>query len=497
MASRNTMKPNIVFILSDDQGAWAMGCAGNEEIKTPNLDRLAERGIRFSNFFCTSPVCSAARASILTGRIPSQHGVHDWIKSGSVGRDELPHEMQGEKVYDAEGQEAIEYLKGMPGYTDILANNGYLCGLSGKWHLGKSTSPQKGFSFWKTLLRGGCSYYKADMYEEGSIFFHEGYITDHITDNALEFLEMSMVDERPFYLSVHYTAPHAPWDRKNHPEEYLKLYEACPLKSCPEEAVHPQQINSCPVGDTPDKRAKIIKGYYAAITAMDANIGRIIDEIEQKGLIENTLIIFSGDNGMNLGHHGIWGKGNGTFPQNLFDTSVKIPFIVSRPGFIPKGVVCDELLSHYDFMPTLLEYLSMDNPDAHLLPGRSFAGILEGGSTDGREDVVVFDEYGPARMIRSKEYKYIHRYPYGPHEFYDLINDPDERNNLISEDSWRMHIEAMRARLDNWFLRYADSRIDGAKEPVTGMGQRGLAGVKGKGKEAYENRFKYYMGGPV
>ena len=115
----STKKPNIVFILSDDQGAWAMGCSGNEEIITPNLDRLAAEGMRFENFFCESPVCSPARASLLTGRIPSQHGVHDWIRD------------------DNKKQEDIEYLAGQTAYTDILAQEGYVCGLSGKWHLGR------------------------------------------------------------------------------------------------------------------------------------------------------------------------------------------------------------------------------------------------------------------------------------------------------------------------------------------------------------------------
>ncbi len=130
MASRNPDRPNVLFILSDDHGLWALGCAGNPEIRTPNLDRLADEGTRFERFFCASPVCSPARASLLTGRIPSQHGVHDWIREGNVG----------------EG--AVEYLTGQRGYTEILAGHGYRCGLSGKWHLGDSQVPQKGFAHW-------------------------------------------------------------------------------------------------------------------------------------------------------------------------------------------------------------------------------------------------------------------------------------------------------------------------------------------------------------
>lgn len=131
-------KQNITVIITDDQGAWAMGCAENREIRTPNLDRLAETGIRMENFFCVSPVCSPARASILTGRIPSQHGIHDWLSGGNSSK--------------VEQREPIEYLKGMPGYTDLLAGNGYTGGLSGKWHMGDSEHPQKSFSYWPQLL---------------------------------------------------------------------------------------------------------------------------------------------------------------------------------------------------------------------------------------------------------------------------------------------------------------------------------------------------------
>src|SRR5690554_497478 len=128
MASNDPKRPNIIFILTDDQGEWALGCSGNDEIITPHIDQLASEGMRFDHFFCTSPVCSPARASILTGRIPSQHGVQDFIKQGNGKAD------------------GIEYLQGQMAYTDILAQNGYVCGLSGKWHLGSSFIPQKSFS---------------------------------------------------------------------------------------------------------------------------------------------------------------------------------------------------------------------------------------------------------------------------------------------------------------------------------------------------------------
>ena len=193
LANRNQTKPNIMVILSDDQGSWAMGCAGNAEIRTPNLDASAASGVRFENFFCTSPVCSPARASLLTGRIPSQHGILDWIKEGNVG------------------DQALEYLAGQPAYTDFLASHGYSCGISGKWHLGDSLKPQKSFTHWFVHQRGSGPYYNAPMIRDGRLKEEPGYVTDVITDDAPRFLEKCAQQDRPFYLSVHYTAPHTPW----------------------------------------------------------------------------------------------------------------------------------------------------------------------------------------------------------------------------------------------------------------------------------------------
>ncbi|WP_423799788.1 sulfatase-like hydrolase/transferase [Neobacillus sp. SAB-20_R2A] len=457
-------KPNIVFILSDDQGAWAMGCAGNTEIKTPNLDRLATNGIRFENFFCTSPVCSPARASMLTGRIPSQHGVHDWIREGNTK------------------DNPIEYLENQLTYVDLLAKSNYTCGISGKWHLGNSTLPQKGFTHWYVHESGGGPYYNAPMIRNGERIIEPEYITDAITNDALQFIDKNSKSDQPFYLSVHYTAPHSPWVG-HHPQEYLDLYSDCTFDSCPIEENHPWMIKNPP--GYQHSREKNLQGYYAAVSAMDMNIGRILDKLEQLGLSENTLVCFFGDNGMNMGHHGIWGKGNGTFPQNMYDTSVKVPAILSQPGRIPLGKVNDSLLSGYDFMPTILEYVGIENPISNELPGKSFNYIIEDKEIEERESVVVFDEYGPVRMIRSKEWKYVHRYPYGPHELYDLVNDPDEKNNLIDVPQLNDIVSKMRERLDEWFFQFVDPAIDGAREPVFGNGQILLAGIKSKGKKSY------------
>ena len=222
--------PNILFILTDDQGPWALGCAGNREIRTPNLDRLAASGMRFANFFCASPVCSPARATLLTGRIPSRHGVHDWLRAGNTTARYEP---------EREGK-LIEYLEGQPGYTDFLARAGYTCGLSGKWHLGNAHRPQKGFSYWHVHAKGGGPYYHAPMIRGGDVYEEPRYVTDVITDNALAFLEERRRAGGPFYLGVHYTAPHSPWERKHHPADIYDEYHAgCPFASVPDGLASP------------------------------------------------------------------------------------------------------------------------------------------------------------------------------------------------------------------------------------------------------------------
>lgn len=473
MASANPARPNVVLIMTDDQGPWALGCAGNTEIMTPNLDRLAAEGMRFDRFFCTSPVCSPARASVLTGRMPSQHGVHDWLRGGNVGPD------------------AAEYLAGQPGYTEVLAAAGYDCGLSGKWHLGDSARPQKGFGHWYAHQKGGGPYHGAPVVRAGQLTTEPGYLTEAITADAVAFIDASAGSTTPFYASVHYTAPHSPWIGQ-HPDEYVQLYADCPFESCPDEPLHPWALPETVPGQTWERRMESLRGYFASVTALDAGVGRILDRLDQLGLRESTLVWFVSDNGFNCGHHGIWGKGNGTYPQNMYDSSVLVPAILSQPGRIASGVVESSLVSGYDVMPTLCDYTGLEVPaGSGPLPGSSLVPLLDGSGKGNRthEHVVVCDEYGPVRMIRDSQWKYVHRHPDGPHELYDLANDPGERTNLVDDPGYQKRVRDMRGALDEWFTRYTDPRLDGVALPVTGKGQaRPITAVPqsaGGGRQAF------------
>ena len=395
----------------------------------------------------------------------------DWLRSGNV--DAQKFAAQGaENPYGGYRDEdkPIQYLAGKVTYTDILVQNGYTCALSGKWHLGDSVTPQHGFSKWYTIGKGGCFYYHPDMVENGDIKVEHGkYVTDLITDKALQFLDELEAEGNPFYLSVHYTAPHSPWEEEHHPKKWIDYYRDCKFESIPDVPDHPDMTTG-PVYGTP-KRETNLRGYFAAISAMDEGIGKIIAALDAKGLSDNTILIFAADNGMNMGHHGIWGKGNGTRPMNMFDSSVKVPFLIAYPPLVPAGTVCEDMVSAYDFFPTLLDLLGFDPQTAARLPGHSFLPCLRGESLPGGGEVVVFDEYGPVRMIRSKEYKLVVRYPYGYHEFYDLTADPGEEHNLYGDPQYEELILSYRCKLEKWFNTYADPDMDGSREGVTGSGQ--------------------------
>jgi len=457
-----TPRPNIVFILSDDQGIWAAGCYGNHEIRTHHIDRLAVRGVRMQNMFVATPVCSPSRATLLTGRIPSQHGVHDWLRGGNMGPD------------------ATAYLEGEVCYTDVLAAHGWRCGLSGKWHLGASQLPQHGFSHWYAHQLGGGPYHNAPMIRDGQPVEEPGYITDAITDDALAFIRRHARDPQPFYLSVHYTAPHSPWT--GHPQEIVASYDDCPFASCPQEPRHPWAVS---LTDQCLGNREMLKGYFAAVTAMDANIGRLLDQIEALGLAQDTLVIFMSDNGFSCGHHGFWGKGNGTEPRNMYENSIRVPAIFSHPGSLPQGLAPTAVVSAYDFMPTLLDYLGLPSPEARNLPGRSFLAALRGDGGEIREDVVIYDEYGNTRMLRTRDWKLVRRYPDGPDELWDLANDPDERRNLMADPRQARRVRELSERMEAWFARYVEPNMDGLQQEVNGLGQMRRVGRPDDDSPAY------------
>ncbi|MFQ9511172.1 MAG: sulfatase, partial [Lachnospiraceae bacterium] len=351
------------------------------------------------------------------------------------------------------------------------------CALSGKWHLGDSVRQQHGFTKWYTIGMGGCCYYHPDIVENGDIKVEHGrYVTELITDKALDWLKELAGQEAPFYLSVHYTAPHSPWGEEHHPAKWIDYYRDCAFESIPDIPDHPDMTTG-PVYGTPKRRENLI-GYFAAVSAMDEQVGRILDWLVEFGMERDTIVIFTADNGMSMGQHGIWGKGNGTFPLNMYDTAVKVPFLISWPGHIRGGSLCDELVSAYDLFPTIMELTGIEYGGDGKRCGSSFAALLMEKTGRKTEEIVVFDEYGPVRMIRTKEWKYVHRYPYGRNELYNLLSDPGEMENLYEDPHCKDVVIKMRERLEVWFERWREEDQDGVRQGVTGAGQMCPAGKR-------------------
>ncbi len=466
-------QPNIIFILTDDQGAWAMNCAGNSDIITPNLNKLSQDGVRYDNFFCASPVCSPARASIVTGRMPSAHGIHDWLKKGSIDTAAFP-EMAGHEHF-IKPDKSIEYLEGQKTYIEHLAENGYNCALSGKWHLGNNADKKKGFDKWFALPTGGGSYFHHEIFENGKFFSNEGnYLTDTLTDKAIEFIEEYSAQDKPYYVSLHFTAPHTPWGEEHHPKKYLDLYKNCKFTTVPNLPLHKNQNLSAPAPHSDEDRLANLRGYFAAITALDANIGKVIDKLKKLGTYEDTVIIFSGDNGMNMGHHGVWGKGNGTYPPNMYDEAVKIPFIIKAPFIAQTNRVEHALQSHIDVFGTILEIANIDYTPEKYQAGVSFYKNLTGEANKNNEKIFICDEYAIVQMIRTIEYKYIKNHETGEEIFYDLINDKNETKNAICDPRYENKINEMRKTMNSFFDNYRIDKFDGRHLKMSGRGQLDL-----------------------
>ena len=218
-----------------------------------------------------------------------------------------------------------------------------------------------------------------------------------------------------------------------------------------------------------DVRANLI-GYYSAVTAMDYNIGRIIDKLKENNLLEDTIVIFSSDNGFSCGHNGFWGKGNATFPLNLYEESVKVPFIIAHGG-MEKNKVVNQPASAYDIRQTILELANVEDEKIDKLPGKSIIPIIRGCKNN--DPIVVFDEYGPNRMIRYNDYKLIKCYPYGDNKLFDLKKDPSENNNLYNNDEYENIRDIMTVLLEDWFQKNSECWKNGNVLNVYGSGQIG------------------------
>jgi arylsulfatase A-like enzyme len=373
--------------------------------------------------------------------MPSQHGVHTYLGAGGA--------QTGPKAYCT-----IAEFRSLP---EILQGAGYVCGLSGKWHLGGNLTPQEGFTDWATMPHGHTTtFYGAEVIEGGQVRQEPGYLTDFWTDRAVRFIAANKA--RPFFLFLAYNGPYGLGASLNRParNRHAAYYADKDLPSFPREKPHPWLS----ANRTFLNNVGAMRRLAAEVSGIDDGIGRVMGALKEHGLDETTVVVFTGDQGLAAGHGGFWGMGDHTRPYTGYDWTTHVPLIWRHPGKVAAGRRSDRLVSNYDFLPSLLDYLGLKDRQAAgpPSPGRSYAAVLRGERVEW-DDVTYFD-FENVRSVRTERWKLITRFPDGPDELYDLSADPGERANLIDRADHAGTRRELRRRLDAFFARYADPKYD-------------------------------------
>ena len=442
-AAEETRRPNVVFILTDNQGAWTLGCYGNPDIRTPHIDRLAKEGLRMTRAYSSNPVCSPTRATYLTGLIPSQHGVHSYLG--------------GERPNAQVGPDAYCTIREFASLPKILSSAGYVCGLAGKWHLGANQTPQEGFSDWITMPAGHTTeFYDVPVIENGAIRQESKYLTDLWTERGVQFIERNR--DRPFFLYLAYNGPYSLGNSLNHSarNRHAAYYADRELLSFPRDTMHPWLFNNKQFLNNPTA----IRRVAAETSGVDDGVGQIMATLKRLNLDERTLVIYAADQGLMGGQNGLWGMGDHTRPAALFDQMLQVPLIYRQPGRIAGERTSDLVVSNYDFLPSVLAYLGLQGklPAGQNSPGRDYSAVLAG--RDVQWQNTVYAEMENARAIRTPPWKYVARRPDGPYELYDLATDLHERFNLFGQPKHTAVQQQLAQQLDEFFARYADPQYD-------------------------------------
>ncbi len=410
------VRPNVVFILTDDQRYDAMGCAGHPWLKTPNMDRLAKEGVLFKNAFVTTSLCSPSRGSFLTGCYAHTHEVFT-----NAGKDLNPS---------------------FATFPQLLQKAGYETAFIGKWHMAPKNSPRPGFDHWVSFSGQG-SYNANKLNVDGKVVSSQNYITDELTDYAVRFLKKR--HDKPFMLYLSHKAIHGPFvPAKRH----ANLYADVEIKS--QHNPNDNLQTKPPWGRKMDANWKSqIRDYFRTLAAVDESVGRVLATLEETGALDNTAVIFAGDNGYFHGEHGgMWDK------RAAYEPSMRIPLIMRYPDLAKPGVTCEEMVLNIDLAPTILDMAGIPIPGT--MQGQSWLGALKG--RPGRENF-LYEYFREADRkfnrptilaVRMKRWKYV-SYPQNSNltcELYDLKNDPEELNNLIGDPKYADTIEQMKNELD-------------------------------------------------
>jgi uncharacterized sulfatase len=425
---------NLISIVTDDQGQWALGCYGNKECRTPHMDRLAREGARFTHAFTATPVCSPSRASFLTGRYGTEVGITDYI---------APNESEAGVGLPAK----------FPTWPAALQKHGYQTGLIGKWHLGGKPEfhPTKhGFHHFAGFLGGGTTPMNPTYEKDGKTQPIAGSEPEVAVNEAITFIEKNQA--RPFALCLHFRAPHLPYGPV--PKEDADVFKDLD-----------PTIPDFPGLDVA-KTKQWHRDYYASIHSVDRNLGRLLARLDELKLAKNTIVLFTSDHGYNIGQHGIHTKGNGfsitggvNGPKrpNMWDTSIKVPLLVRWPGVVKPGTEVHEVVSNIDTYASVLSMLGVPLPKDVKQHGLDFSTLLRGGDGVWPRQA-LFGQYnlhnnGLAymRMIRTAKWKLVrHHHANLLDELYDLKNDPGETRNLANNVKFADVREQLQKQLTEW-----------------------------------------------
>ena len=410
---RVPLPPNVVFILTDDHRHDALGCAGHPWIRTPNLDRLADEGIRFTSAFVTTSLCSPSRASFLTGLYAHRHGVTR--------------------------NEHADLSRSLPTIAQLLQNAGYETAFIGKWHMARWSTPRQGFDHWVSFNRQG-DYLKNTLNVDGRWVLSERYVTDELTDRALAFLDHER--DRPFLLILSHKAVHAPFLPAPRDTGLYTDATIAPVTTPPGgTAGKPDWGSRRPDFD----QVSFQREYARTLAAVDTSVGRILDRLDELGLLDETVVLYAGDNGFLSGEHG------GLVDKRAaYEPSIRIPLLMRYPPRVPRGRVCEELVLNIDLAPTVVELAGLAVPAG--MQGASWLPLLAG--APGRHAILYeyFAEEGPVPTtlaVRTRDWKLI-TFPLDPglpEELYDLQADPDEHRNLAADPAHAKTLANLRAEL--------------------------------------------------
>jgi arylsulfatase A-like enzyme len=480
-------RPNILFIFSDDHAVQAISAYGSRINRTPHIDRIAREGALFLNSFCTNSICAPSRAVVLTGKHSHVNG-----KIDNSARD--------------------PFDTGQPTFNKALQAAGYETAMIGKWHL---RSDPEGFDFWR-VLPGQGHYYNPDFRTPDGVVRVQGYVTDLVTDLALDWLERGRDPERPFLLMCQHKAPHRNWmPGPDHlttyedveipePETLFDDYRgraspaaeqemtlrdhlqpAYDLKITPEEPEDPDDLFPGYGRMTPEQKAawdaayeprnarfreadpqgddrvrwyyqRYIKDYLRCIAGIDDNVGRILDYLDESGLAENTLVVYCSDQGFYLGEHGWYDK------RWMYEESLAMPLLARWPGRIEPGTRIPHLVQNIDYAPTFLEMAGEPVPDD--VQGESLLGLMTGDGSEPWRDSIYYHYYehpqphrvAPHYGVRTERYKLVHYYGTGEWELFDLEEDPRELRSVVDDPARAGVVAELKAELRRLRAYYGD-----------------------------------------